>query len=120
MRLQRDRDRQARLRRFYESLPATQQGVVVSVLLAYASAAVVVDGALAIAALRAARRGLQQRQAGTVMTVRDGIGPALGGVVAVAALEWAGAEWLIRVVDTGRARAWLERQERWLADAAGA
>lgn len=119
MRLQRERDRQARLRQFYESLPPTQQGVVVSVLLAYASAAVAVDGALAIAALRGARRSLRQRRSGTVTTIRGGIGPPLGGAVAVAALEWAGAEWLIRVVDTGRAQAWLERQERWLAGPAG-
>jgi hypothetical protein len=120
MRLQRDRDkdRQARLREFYESLPATQQGVVVSVLLAYASAAVAVDGALAIAAIRGARRSLH-RQSGTVTTLRDGIGPALGGAVAAVALQWAVAEWLIRVADTGRARAWLERQERRLAGPAG-
>jgi len=119
MRLQRDRDRQARLRQFYDSLPSTQQGVVVSVLLAYASAAVAADGALAIVALRAARRSLQQRRSGTVTTVGAGMGPALGAVVFVAACEWAIAEWLIRVVDTGRARAWLERQERWLAAPAG-
>jgi hypothetical protein len=115
MRLQRDRDRQARLRQFYDSLPSTQQGAVVSVLLAYVSAAVAADGALAIVALRRARRDLQQRRSGTVTTVRDGTRPALGGVVLVAACEWAIAEWLIRVVDASRARAWLERQERWLA-----
>jgi len=119
MPLQRDRDRQARLRQFYDSLPSTQQGVVVSVLLAYASAAVAADGALAIAALRGARSSLQQSRSGTVTTERDGMGSALGGVVVVAACEWAIAEWLIRVVDTGRARAWLERQERWLAAPAG-
>ena len=119
MRLQRDRDRQARLRQFYDSLPSTQQGVVVSVLLAYASAAVAADGALAIVALRGARRSLQQRRSGTVTTVGAGMGPALGAVVFVAACEWAIAEWLIRVMDTGRARAWLERQERWLAVRAG-
>lgn len=115
MRLQRDRDRQARLRQFYESLPPTQQGVVVSVLLAYASATVAVDGALAIAALRGARRSLQQRRSGPVSAVRAGISPELLGAAAAAAVQWAVAKWLIRVVDTGQAQAWLERQERWLA-----
>ncbi len=110
-----DRDRQARLRQFYESLPPTQQGVVVSVLLAYASATVAVDGALAIAALRGARRSLQQRRSGPVSAVRAGISPELLGAAAAAAVQWAVAKWLIRVVDTGQAQAWLERQERWLA-----
>ena len=98
-----------------KSLPPTQQGVVVSVLLAYASAAVAVDGALVIAALRSVRRSLRQRGSGTMALVRDGIGPALGGAVAVAAVQWGVGEWLIRVVETGRAQAWLERQGRWLA-----
>lgn len=122
MRFQRDRgrDRQARLREFYESLPPTQQGVVISVLLAYASAVVAVDGALAIAALRGVRRSLQQRGSRPISAIRAGIRPELPGAVAAAAVQWAVAEWLIRVVDTGRAQAWLERQERWLAGAATA
>ena len=119
MRLRRNRDRRARLLQFYESLPPTQQGVVVSVLLAYASAAVAADGALVIAALRGARRSLQQRGSGTVTAAWEGIGPAFGGAVALCAVQWAVGEWLIRVVETGRAQAWLERQERWLTGPAG-
>ena len=118
--LRRDgQDRQARLLEFYQTLPPTQQGVAICVLLGNALLVVTLDGVAVVAIIRGAKHSWRHRRFGPGAAMRTGIGPALCGALAAAALQWIVAQGLIRAVDTGRAAAWLERSERRLTASAG-
>jgi hypothetical protein len=106
--------------KFYQGRPPTQQGVIVCVLLGNALVVVTVDGVVVVAVVRGAIRSWRDRRPGPVAAMRTGIGPALCGALAVAAIQWAAAQALVRAVDSGRAAAWLARSERWLTASAGA
>jgi hypothetical protein len=112
-------DRQGQLRQFYETLPPTQQGVYICVLLGHALLVVTLDGAVVVAVIRGAILTWRHRRLGPAAAVRTGIGPALCGALAVTAIQRVVAQGLIRAVDTGRAAAWLERSERWLTASGG-
>jgi hypothetical protein len=119
MRRRNNQDRQAQLRQFHQTLPPVQQGVAVCVLLGTALLVVTLDGVVVVAVIRGAIHSWRDRRLGPATVIRTGIGPALGGALAAAAIQWVVAQGLIRAVDTGRAAAWLERSERWLTARAG-
>jgi hypothetical protein len=112
-------DRTAQLLEFYHSLPPTQQGVVVCVLLGNALLVVTIDGIVFVTVVRAAVHSWQHRRLRSVAAIRTGISPALCGALAAHAVQWVLVQGLMRAVETGRAAAWLERSERWLTASAG-
>jgi len=88
MRRQKDRNRQARLRQFYERLPPVQRGIIICAFLGNALLVVTVEGVTAVAVIRGAIRTWQHRSLGAAAATRAGIGPVLCGALPAGAIRW--------------------------------
>jgi hypothetical protein len=112
---QRRREQQARLLEFHTSLPPTQRGMVMAALWGYAMVFVAAECAVIVALIRGLRRGWQRREQGAGTAARAAASSSLWATLAAAVVPWVLRKWLTGAVENGRARAWLERGDRWLA-----
>jgi len=85
-------------------------------LVGYAMVFVAAECAVIVALIRGLRRGWQQREQGAGTAARAAMSSGLWGTLTTAAVvPWILRKWLLSAVKDGRARAWLERGEHWLA-----
>jgi hypothetical protein len=100
----------------YQTLPDSQRGLIMLALLANAQITILLQVALAVTGIRAARRTWRARRRGLTRSVQAGFSPALASAAMAYLAHEVIRRWVLRAVDDGRGQVWLERVDRWLRD----
>jgi hypothetical protein len=106
----------ARWMRHYQTLPDTQRGLIMLALLVNALVTVLLQVALTVTGVRAARRMWRARRLGLTRVAQSGLSPALACVATAYLIHEVTRRWALRAVDDGRGRVLLERVDQWLSD----
>jgi hypothetical protein len=98
----------------YQTLPASQRGLIMLALLVNAQITLLLQLTLTVTGIRAAHRAWRARRLGLTRAAQSALSPALACAATAYVLHDLARRWLLRMADNGRAQPWLEHADRWL------
>jgi uncharacterized protein YqgC (DUF456 family) len=101
--------------RRYQGLSDEQRGLVMMALLAHAIVTIIAKAALALTGIWSVRQCWGARRLGMTSVLRAALGPAFVVAAAANIALWVARRRVLRAVESGRGRIWLERTEQWLS-----